>query len=222
MPGWGGGWRGSCQRIPQTTAECLFFHFFFLKNSSCSSLPLHTRAWSLTQPTSPTRPGTIQVKAHHDPTLNSFQPATTVSVGAHSLCVFATLSSFPSLRLQATRSFPVLLKPCLAGEGAIDLALSPEPYDRPGGCWTWGCSHPGPRAGPRNLIVLKHSPYHLIFQCILPFSISNFHIHWGTVGCSLCSSEDQLGVSLVCRGKWTSLPPILLPSSGSLTLIIHS
>ena len=50
-----------------------------------------------------------------------------------------------------------------------DPALSQELCDRPEGCWTWGCSHPGPCAGPRDLIVLKHSPYHLIFQCPLQF-----------------------------------------------------
>ena len=38
-------------------------------------------------------------------------------------CVYHTLSLFPSLRLQATRSLSVLLKPCLAGEGAVNSAL---------------------------------------------------------------------------------------------------
>ena len=41
--GWGGGQSGCCRGIPQTATKCLFFHFFFLRNSSCSSLPLHTR-----------------------------------------------------------------------------------------------------------------------------------------------------------------------------------
>ena len=60
-------------------------------------------------------------------------------------------------------------------------------------------SHPGPRTGPRDLIVLKHSSYCLIFQCPLQSLVSNLHICWNTVGCSLCSS-DQLGLSLVLRG----------------------
>ena len=60
-----------------------------------------------------------------------------------------------------------------------------------------GISCPGPRAGPRDLIVLKHSSYHLIFQCPLSF-VSDLHICWNTVGCLLCSS-DQLGVSLALR-----------------------
>ena len=47
-----------------------------------------------------------------------------------------------------------------------------------------GFSHPGPRAGPRDLIVLKHSSYRLIFQCLLQFLVSDLHIWWDTVGCS--------------------------------------
>ena len=82
------------QRILQTVAECLFFLFFFLKNSSYSSLPLQTRTWPLTQPNSPTRPGTDRVRVRHCPASTS-QPASTVSVGAHRPCVFATLSLFP-------------------------------------------------------------------------------------------------------------------------------
>ena len=71
---------------------------------------------------------------------------------------------------------------------------------------------PGPHTGPRDLIVLKHSPYCLIFQCPLQFLVSYIHICWGTVGCSLCSSVDWLGVLPVCRGKWNPLPPISSPS----------
>ena len=64
----------------------------------------------------------------------------------------------------------------------------------------WGFNCPGPHAGPRDLIVLKHSSYRQIFQCPLQCLVSNLHICWNTVGCSLCSS-DQLGVSLVLRGR---------------------
>ena len=45
--------------------------------------------------------------------------------------------------------------------------------------------------------VLKHSSYRLIFQCPLSL-VSDLHICWNTIGCSLCSS-DQLGISLVLR-----------------------
>ena len=44
-----------------------------------------------------------------------------------------TSSLFPSLRIQATRSLTVLLQPCLAGEGAVNPALSQESCDRLGG-----------------------------------------------------------------------------------------
>ena len=59
------------------------------------------------------------------------QPNSQLSAaGAPSLRVFTTSSLFPSLRLQATRSLTVLLKPCLAGEGAISSALSQESCSR--------------------------------------------------------------------------------------------
>ena len=66
-------------------------------------------------------------------------------------------------------------------------------------CPGWGFSRPVPRAGPRDLIVLKHSSYRLIFQCPLSL-VCDLHMCWNTVGCSLCSS-DQLGISLALRGS---------------------
>ena len=72
----------------------------------------------------------VQVRVPHGPTLNSqLSP-----VGTRSLCGFTTLSLFPSLRLQATRSLSVLLKPCFMGEGALSSALSQESCGRPSGC----------------------------------------------------------------------------------------
>ena len=69
-----GGGGACCGRIPQTAAECLFFSFFFLKNSSYSSLPLQTSAWPLTQLNSPTRLGTDWVRVRQGPTLPSRCP----------------------------------------------------------------------------------------------------------------------------------------------------
>ena len=66
-------------------------------------------------------------------------------------------------------------------------------------CLGRGFSCPGPHAGPRDLIVLKHSSYCQIFQCPLSL-VSDLHICWNTVGCSLCSS-DQLCISLALRGS---------------------
>ena len=109
---------GLLWRILQTATECLFFLFFFLRNSSYSSPPVQTTTWPHTQPI---------------------------------------------------------------------LALSQESCSRPHG--HWGFSSPGPCADPRDLIVLKHSSYCLIFQCPLQFLVSNLHICWDILGCSLCSSE---------------------------------
>ena len=106
----------------------------------------------------------------------------------------------------------MLPKPCLAGEGAINSALSQESYSRPSGCQVWGCSCPGTHSGPRDLFILKQSPYRVFFQCPLYFLVSYLHKHCGTVGCSLCSSVGWLGVSPMCRGKWTLFPPISPPS----------
>ena len=53
-----------------------------------------------------------------------------------------------------------------------------------------GFSHPGPRAGPRDLVVLKHSSYRLIFQCPLSL-VSDLHICWNTVGCSSVPQISQ-------------------------------
>ena len=102
--------------------------FFFLGKSSCSILwlPLYKEGpvFSLSPPfqldqdcpgQGPTRPN------------SQLSPA-----GAHGLHGFTTSSLFPSLWLQATRSLMVLLQPCLAGEGAISLALSQESCGRCG------------------------------------------------------------------------------------------
>ena len=83
-------------------------------------------------------------------------------------------------------------------------------------CLGRGFSCPGPHAGPRDLIVLKHSSYRLSFQCPLSL-VSYFHICWNTIGCSLCSS-DHLGVSLVLRGSGlrSYLPRHHLPKEPSM------
>ena len=91
------------------------------------------------------------------------------------LCIYHFVFILP-LQLQASRSLLVLLKPFLAGEGSIELALTQESCGRPGRLWVGGCSRPGTHAGPRDLIVLKYSPYHLIFQCPLQVLVSNSHI----------------------------------------------
>ena len=104
--------------------------FFFLGKSSCSILLLP-----------PYKEGPV---LSHSPPLQldqglsgsvSHRPNSQLSpASAHSLHGFTTSSLFPSLRLQAIRSLWVLLKPCLAGEGAINLALSQESCGRSSRC----------------------------------------------------------------------------------------
>ena len=70
----GGGW--SCCRIIPQTPECLFFSplFLFEKIFLLNPVPsIQGRACPLTQPTSPARPGTVQVRVPHSPTVNSPQ-----------------------------------------------------------------------------------------------------------------------------------------------------
>ena len=149
-----------------------------MRISSCSILLPHTRK-GLFSRTAHLSSSTRDCPGQGPPRPNSqLSPAST-----HGLSGFITSSLFPSLQLQATRSLSLLLKPCLAGEGAINPALSQEFCSRPGGFWAWGCS------------------------------VSYLHICCGTVGCSLCSTVDQVGVSPMCREKWTPLPPISLPCS---------
>ena len=45
-----------------------------------------------------------------------------------------------------------------------------------------------------------------VFKHPLHTLASKLHISWGSVGCSLCSSEDWLGVPVGCRSKWAQLP----------------
>ena len=90
----------------------------------------------------------------------------------------------PNKHLAAHSSaWPSTKTPVAAPEPGLVL-LSPCP-----------CTVPG----PGDLIVLKHSSYLQIFQCPLSL-VSDLHICWNTVGCSLCSS-DQLGISLALRGS---------------------
>ena len=119
---------------------------------------------------------------------NSPQLVSTVSVGARHPCVFGTLSLLPPCNFMYPGPSWCCSSLVWPGREPVDPALSQEPYGRPGRCQAWGYSHPGHLTDSRVLIVLKHSPCCLIFQCPLQFLASNFHIYWVTVGCSLCSS----------------------------------
>ena len=87
--------------------------------------------------------------------------------------------------------------------GSLPGVLQQAPHGR-----AWGCSRPGASVGPRDLFVLKQSPYLLFSQCPLYFLVSYLHKRWDAFGCSLCFSVEWVGVSPRCRGKLTPLPPI--------------
>ena len=133
------------------------------------------RACPLTQPTSPARLGTLWVRVPHGPTLNSPQPVPMVSMGLP-LCPYSLPCDFKQ---------PGLSQCCssLVWQGRELLTwLSPRsPAAGPvGGCGALGCCHPGPCTGPRDLFVLKQSPYHLFFQCPLYF-LSPIFINTGVL-----------------------------------------
>ena len=203
----GVGWRGDwscCRRgISQSAPEGLFLFREKPPAWSCGSLQ-QGRAWPLTQPTSPASLGAVRVRIASSPTLNSPQPAPTGLLG------FSTSSLFPTLRLQATRSLTVLLRPCLAGEGAVNR-LSPR---SPAASCTW----PGaaatlvPTLIPGTFLSWSN-PLTFCFLCPLYFLVSYLYKRWTAFGCSLCFSVEWLGVSPRCRGKLTPLPSISPPSS---------
>ena len=100
--------------------------FSFLRKSSCSILPLHTRK-GLSSHTAHLFIWTGDCLGKGQTRPNSQLSA----LGAHSLHGFTTSSLVPFLQPQATSSLLVLLKPCLAGEGAINSALSQDSCGRP-------------------------------------------------------------------------------------------
>ena len=51
-----------------------------------------------------------------------------------------------------------------------------------------------------------------VFKSPLQSLASKLHISWDSVGCSLCSLADQLGVPVGCMSKWVQLLPTLPPS----------
>ena len=80
VAGWRRDWSCCCRGIPQSALEGLFlFGKILLLNPMTPSV--QGRACPLTQPTSPARLGTAQVRVTHIPTFNSPRPVPTVSLG---------------------------------------------------------------------------------------------------------------------------------------------
>ena len=136
-------------------------------------------------------------------------PAFTVPADVYCLCVSLTSSLFPPRDFQnpgPSWCWAALL--ALVGEGAGDLTLFPISSER---CWARG--HRG--ADPRELTIPTQSPHHLFFNVLLLFLASKLHISWDSLGCSLCSSEDRLGVPAGHRENQALLLPTSPPSCAS-------
>ena len=119
-----GDWSCCCRRIPQSAPKGLFLFEKILLLTPGTPY----KEWPVLSHSPP-----LQLDRDclgQGPTWPNFQLS---PASAQGLCGLTSLSLFPFLRLQAIRSLLVLLKPCLAGEGAINWALSQESYCRPGG-----------------------------------------------------------------------------------------
>ena len=122
---WRGDWSCCCRRVPQSAPEGLFLFGKILLLNPAS--PYREGPVLSLSPPLPLYPDCL----HQGPTWPNSQLSPT---GAHGLqCVYHTSSLFPSLQPQATESLSVLLKPSLAGEGAVNPALSQESCSRPSG-----------------------------------------------------------------------------------------
>ena len=121
------------------------------------------------------------------------------------------LPHFILIPLPATSSnhvcLSVLLKPCLAGDGAINQ-LSPR---SPVGVGL-GLQLPWSPHWSQGPFCPEAVPLPSVFLVSSILLVSYFHKRWGAVGYLLCALVDRLGVSPECRGKWTLLPPISMPS----------
>ena len=192
-------------------------------------LPFLTSTQLFTQPNFLTRVETIRVRVQHSPTLLSspgitwlpnFSGDDLVSIHSPSspTSVHFPLCLYSAQWLQALRSIMMpLCSPCLAREGAVDLALLQ------GSCSTG----PGAVAALVPVLVSGNLPSHLNLFTVW-FSISStilaskLHISWDPIGCSFCSSEDRQGVPSVHRGMWALLPPTSPPSSWNWLFILYS
>ena len=124
------------------------------------------------------------------------------SASARSAPGFSTSSLFPSLRLQATRSLTVLLRPCLAGEGAVNPALSQESCSRPGRAGL-GLQLPWSLRWSQGPFCPETIPLPSVFSVSSVLFGLYLHKRWAAFGCSLCFSVEWVGVSPRYRGKLT-------------------
>ena len=140
------------------------------------------------------------------------QPASTVSAGEHCPCASATSFIPPSDFKHPGPSWCHSILPVWQGRELLIWLSSKNPMAVP--------TSMGPRAAVALVPVLVPgtlpSQSNLLTVCFSMSSTilaSNIYICWDSIGRSLCSSEDCLGVTPVHRGEKTLLPPTLLPSS---------
>ena len=128
VPPMGGGMERRLELLLQgNSPKCPRGSFSFWEKSSCSILwlPLYKEGPDLSH-SPPLQLGRgLSGSGSHAAQLSTLLGQRLWSPG------FSTSSLFPSLRLQATGSLTVLLRPCLAAEGAINPALSQESCSRP-------------------------------------------------------------------------------------------
>ena len=188
--------------------KCPRGSFYFWEKSSCSLLCLP-----------PYKEGPV---LSHSPPLQlaqglsgsgSHMPNFQLSLSsAPSLPGFSTSSLFPSLGLQATRSLTVLLRPCLAGEGAL-TQLFPRSPAAGLAVVGLGLQLPWSLRWSQGPFCPEAIPLPSVFSVSSVLLVSYLHKRRAAFGCSLCSSVEWVAVSHRCRGKLTPLPPISPPST---------
>ena len=183
-------------------------------------LPLLTSARLLIQANFPTRLETILARVYHNPTLFSSPGITQLPIfsgndpaGVHSLSRWTPALCISDFVFIPPRDFKHPGSSCLAGEVAFDLALIQASGDRHPQVLGQGLQEPW-------FLCWSQGPYHSkaislpsFFQCSPTILASNLHICWDSIGCSICSLEDWLGVPPVLRRKGALLPSTSLPSS---------
>ena len=156
--------------FPKLLLSVSFFHFFFLRNSSCSVLLLHTRK-GLSSHTAHLSSYTRDCPGQGPTWPNSqLSPAS-----VQGLCGFTTRPYSPPCDFKQ----PGLSWCCsnLVWQGRQLLTqLSPRSFAA--GLVGMGLGLQLPWS-PWDLSVLKQSPHHLFFQCPLYFLVSYLHKRWG-------------------------------------------
>ena len=201
-----GGGGGCLGKIPQTAAESLFFSLCFWKIPLVKPATPYKDLGSYTAQLS-SQTGDCPGQGPSRPTLPSLPTQSVWVHAAPGVCHFILI---PPSNLKHP-GWSGAAQTLFVREGAVDLALSQESCSR--GCRAWGCSHPCPRPGPQaslgELIVPKHSPYHMIFQCppqfgppLSPFSPSSLPLLF-LLDCANCSIfGHQKFFPLALRSLW--------------------